>query len=236
MIRTSPTRARTVRTAVPKAERKEMLFLTAEQVDTLANATTPRYRTLVYLAACTGMRAGECAALRVKHLDLLRGRVRVAETVADVGGKPHFGPPKNGRPREIGLPALLVDMLAAYLADQPHDREDFVFPGTNGGPMRHANFYARHFKPAVRRVLPEHLHGLRFHDLRHTCASLLIANGEHPKAVQERLGHSSIAITMDRYGHLFPDQEEALVERLDETLQKTIGAAPAPDATVTRIR
>ena len=80
--------------------------------------------------------------------------------------------------------------------------------------MRHHQFYRRHYKPAVRKALP-HKAALRFHDLRHTCASLLIQQGAHPKLIQTRLGHSSITITLDTYGHLFPSIEEALAERLD---------------------
>ncbi len=94
--------------------------------------------------------------------------------------------------------------------------------------MRHGNFYRRHFRPTVvgdpengiPAALPERLHGLRFHDLRHTCASLLIAEGAHPKLIQERLGHSSITITLDRYGHLFPRLEAALVEKFDAALEE----------------
>ena len=67
----------------------------------------------------------------------------------------------------------------------------------------------------VSQSLPATKHGLRFHDLRHTCASLLIAQGAHPKLIQARLGHSSITITLDRYGHLFPSLEAALADKLD---------------------
>jgi integrase len=95
----------------------------------------------------------------------------------------------------------------------PPDRDAFVFTAPKGGPLRHHNFYCRQFCPAlVRAGLPEQI---RFHDLRHTCASLLIAQGAHPKAIQAHLGHSSIQVTMDRYGHLFPDALEHLADRLD---------------------
>lgn len=81
--------------------------------------------------------------------------------------------------------------------------------------LRHRNFYDRHFKPAVGAAgLPE---ALRFHDLRHTCAALLIANGQHMEEVKEYLGHSTIRVTSDRYGHLFPAAREALAGSLDAT-------------------
>ena len=72
----------------------------------------------------------------------------------------------------------------------------------------------RYFKPAT---LEAGLDGLRFHDLRHTCAALLIAQGAHPRAIMERLGHSSVTVSLDRYGHLFPSLDEALTEGLQTT-------------------
>jgi integrase len=88
-----------------------------------------------------------------------------------------------------------------------------VFAAPKGGPLRHNNFYQRLFCPALARAgLPDQV---RFHDLRHTCAALLIAQGAHPKAIQAHLGHSSIQVTMDRYGHLFPEALEHLADRLD---------------------
>jgi integrase len=88
-----------------------------------------------------------------------------------------------------------------------------VFTAARGGPLRHNNFYQRIFCPALGRAgLPAQV---RFHDLRHTCAALLIAQGAHPKAIQAHLGHRSIQVTMDRYGHLFPDALEQLADRLD---------------------
>ena len=215
---------------LPKVHRTEMLFLTAKQVAAVAEELTPVYRTLVLTAACTGMRAGELSALRVKRLDLMRGKIMVAESVADVGGHLYYGPPKSGKARTIALPPFLVQLLAVQTAGK--GPEDFVFTGPNGAPLRHGNYYARHFKPAVRRALPAHLHALRFHDLRHTCASLLIAQGVHPKAVAERLGHGSVAITMDRYGHLYDDHEEPIVAGLQETFQRAI-ASGAKEATIT---
>ena len=79
-----------------------------------------------------------------------------------------------------------------------------MFASPNGLPMRHSIWYRRTFKPAVRRALPPEKQGLRFHDLRHTAASLMIAAGAHPKAISERLGHADIRITMNRYGHMLP--------------------------------
>jgi integrase len=144
---------------------------------------------------------------------LLRGTVRVVEAASEVSGRLITGPTKTHAGRTVRLPRFLRDELAAYLASPPRDRDAFVFTAPKDGPLRHHNFYKRQFCPAlVRAGLPGQI---RFHDLRHTCASLLIAQGAHPKAIQAHLGHSSIQVTMDRYGHLFPDALEHLADRLD---------------------
>ena len=107
---------------------------------------------------------------------------------------------------------------------------DFVFTSSRGGPLRHSNFYARHFKPAVIRAgLPE---ATRFHDLRHSYAAMLIAEGAHPRAIMERMGHSTIQVTLGTYGHLFPSLEEALTDALDDVYR---AAEPTGRADVRRI-
>lgn len=83
--------------------------------------------------------------------------------------------------------------------------------------MRHGSFYNRIFKPTVQKTLPAELQKARFHGLRHTYAALLIAQGAHPKAIQHRFGHSSITVTLDRYGHLFRALDDALIDGLDAT-------------------
>lgn len=207
---------------MPRSPRTEMLFLQPHEILRLAEAMTPPFGMLVTFAAYTGLRAGEIGALRVGRLDLLRGTAEVRESLADVNGKLIFGPTKTYAHRTARLPRFLCDELGAHLSRRPHRPEDLVFPGPRGGPLRHNTFYTRHFKPGVARAgLPS---GLRFHDLRHTCAALLIAQGGHPKAIMERLGHSSIQVTLDRYGHLFPGLDEALTDGLEATYRASIAA------------
>jgi integrase len=112
-----------------------------------------------------------------------------------------------------------------------------VFTAPRGGPLRESKFVPLRFKPAVaeasRRVvasgtdacsvLPD---GLRFYDLRHTCASLLIAQGASVKAVQAYLGHATASITLDTYGHLFPDELGALADRLEQVRAAALGQRP----------
>lgn len=204
---------------LPRSEREEMVFLTLDEVHALAAAMRrPEYALLVRFVALTGLRAGEVGALRVGRVDLLRGRVDVVEAVSEVTGLGlDYGPTKTYERRSVPIPRAMCDELGAYLAGRPTDPDAFVFTAPDGGPLRHHNFYARHFTPAVVAAgLPERM---RFHDLRHTCAALLI-NADppaHPLAVMKRLGHSSITVTYDTYGHLFPALEEALTDSLDRS-------------------
>lgn len=210
---------------LPRSTASEMLFLGPEQVVALADAIEPCYRTLVLFAAYTGLRAGEIEALRVRRVDLDRAAVDVVESLADVRGQLVFGPTKTHSRRTVRLPAFLCDLLASDLVLRAGDLDALVFTSDQGGPMRHNLFYARHFKPAVRAAgLPERL---RFHDLRHTCAALLIAQGAHPRAMMERLGHSSVQVTIDRYGHLLPSLDETLVDGLDDTYRASVGLVPS---------
>jgi integrase len=129
------------------------------------------------------------------------------------------------------MPGFLRDELAALLAERPgEDPDALVFTAPEGGPLRSC-WRRRFWKPAVRKAgLPE---DLRIHDLRHTAAALLIRQGAHPKAIQAHLGHSSITVTMDLYGHLFPD-----ADGLDATFRQaasrpeTASRRPGADATV----
>jgi hypothetical protein len=125
-----------------------------------------------------------------------------------------------GDPRLAGLaldPARYATVNSRIDRDKLLGERDEVFSSALGGPIRHRNFYRRHFQPAVERAgLAE---GVGFHDLRHTCAALLIANGRHLEEVKDYLGHSSIRVTSDRYGHLFPQAREAMANALDATFR-----------------
>jgi integrase len=199
------------RVPLPKVEREEMRFLTPAEIARLADAIDQRYRALVLVAAYGGLRIGELAGLRRRRVDLLRGTVEVAEIVTEAEGVVRFGPPKTraGR-RTVGLPRAVVDELAAHLVRA--ESEAFVFAAPEGGPLRVHGFRARVWRPATRRA---ELDGLRIHDLRHTAVALWIAVGANPKEVAARAGHTSVSFTLDRYGHLYPEADTALRDRLD---------------------
>jgi integrase len=144
----------------------EMRVATVTQVAALAEAIHPRFRALVLVAAYAGLRWGELVGLRVKRVDLLHGRITVAEQVTETDGHFSWGPPKTeaGR-RTVTLPAVAAAALAEHLAtySQPGP-EGLVFTSTEGGLLRRSNFNRRVWRPATRAA---GLAGLRFHDLRH---------------------------------------------------------------------
>jgi integrase len=211
---------------LPKeSSHEEMRFLDAAEVTRLADAIEPRYRALIYTAAYSGMRWGELAALKLERLNLLRGTVDVAESQAEVNGHLHIGPTKSGARRTVTLPRFLTAMLAEHLAAYPSTHGERVFSSSQGLPLRR-NFYRRQFKTAVIRAGLDP--ALRFHDLRHTCVALLIAQGAHAKEIQEHLGHSTIRLTFDRYGHVLPQRTEQLREGLDRTYADALAASPRP--------
>jgi integrase len=209
----------------PKVQRAEMCFLDAGQVEALAEAIDPRYATVIRFGAYSGLRPSELTALKVGRLDLLRGTVRVVEAATEVDGRLHWGGVKTHEARTVRLPRSITDELAARLSGRPHGPEDLVFPAPLGGPMRWSKWTKRYFKPAALAAgLPERL---RLYDLRHTCASLLIREGATVKAVQAQLGHATASITLDTYGHLFPDELDQLAGRLEAARAEALEARRA---------
>jgi integrase len=156
------------------------------------------------------MRWGEAVALRVRRVDLARGRLEVVEAIAEVDGRLIVGEPKSYQRRSVPVPRFLRDELAVHLTDK--DPDDLLFTSPRGETLRVHGFRRTYFGPAATAVgLP----GLVPHELRHTAASLAIAAGASIKGVREMLGHASATLTLDRYGHLFGDELDAVAERLE---------------------
>lgn len=199
---------------LPRLPRREQLFLEPHEVVGIADAMPDRFRALVYIFAYGALRWGEAVAMRRRRIDVLRGHLEVAESLADVAGIHVFGPTKNYRNRTIVLPGFLRDMLNDHLVNHTAPGLDgLLFTAENGAPLRNSNFNRRVWQPVVAACgLSE---DLRMHDLRHTAVALLISQGAHPEAIKRYLGHSSIAVTMDIYGHLFPSDAEDLADKLD---------------------
>ena len=195
---------------LPTIERHEMRFLTTDEVAALASTIDERYRALVLLACYGGLRISELTGLKRNRVDILRGRIEVAEICVEVSGHLHWGPPKtkSGR-RIITLPKPVVQELEHHLLNWPGD--ELVFSAPEGGPIRVASWRRRFWNPAVKKA---GVRALRPHDMRHTAVALWLAAGGNPLEVSRRAGHSSVSFTLDRYGHIFEDADSKLADRL----------------------
>lgn len=208
---------------LPRVDRHEMRFLSAAELERLADAAPARFRALVVTAGYLGLRWGEVTGLKRARLNLLQGTLEVSEILVEVAGVLSFGEPKTKASRRLlSLPSFLVEELQHHLEDHS-THPDLMFAGRDGGALYRGAFRRRVWLPAVETA---GLSPLRFHDLRHTAAALMIASGTHPKVVQSRLGHASITTTLDLYGHKLPGLEEAVVTGLEEA-HRAARAAPA---------
>jgi integrase len=168
------------------------------------------------VCSATSLRWGELAALRVKRVDLVRRRLLIAESVTEVNGQAVFGTPKTHHRRSVPVPRFLVDPLNDRIAGR--HRDDLVFNSHEGGVLRNYNFRRRVFDRAAQAA---GLTGLTPHELRHTAASLAVAEGANVKAVQRMLGHASAAMTLDVYADLFEDDLDQVADRLDRAATRT---------------
>jgi integrase len=193
----------------PKTETTEMRFLSWAEAELLASYTADRYGNLVQLAALTGLRQGELFALRDANLDLEARTITVTNGVY----RGELVPLKTAASRRrVDLSQQAVTILKKQLLARKPNALGLVFPSPDGKLIDANNFRHRVFKPARNRA---GLSDLRFHDLRHTYAALMVAAGAHAKYLQAQMGHSSIKVTLDRYGHLYPDANRAVLSALD---------------------
>jgi len=215
----------------PRMAEHDMQVLNREQVRTLletAQTAGDRHHALYVLALTTGMRQGELLGLHWREVDLDAGVLQVRYTLQRTSGPPAgyiFSEPKTARSRRrIALAQGTVAALLAHRKRQLVERlslgelwneQDLVFPNTLGRPMEGGDFRKRLFYPLLRRAgLPP----MRFHDLRHTAATLLLLSGINPKVVSETLGHASVAITLDIYSHVLPDMQQQAAAAMDAIL------------------
>jgi len=207
--------------------KKPIRVLSQEQTALLLQrAQGTRLHLPILVAVTSGLRRGELLALRWADVDFAAGALRVEQSVEETGQGLRFKPPKTAKGRRrVPLPALTVEALRRHRVEQDKQRlllgpgyqsaPDLVFAGPDGRPWFPSNFERtwRTFK----NKLPDELR-IRFHDLRHTHASQLLAQGVHAKIVSERLGHASIGITLDTYSHLLPGLQEEAVKQLEASL------------------
>ncbi|HHY94046.1 MAG TPA: site-specific integrase [Firmicutes bacterium] len=209
----------------PRPRRPDVKVLDPASVQILLKtAEGHRDYALIHTAVYTGLRRGELVALRWSDVDLERGVLYVRQSMIRLGGRFVFREPKTqkGR-RQVVLPKAAVAVLKAHKRQQAESRlrlgpdyqdHDLVFCNPDGRPLDPGEVSHRFATIARKASFP----GLRFHDLRHTHATLLLAQGVHPKVVQERLGHENISTTLDTYSHVLPSLQEQAAARLDDLL------------------
>ena len=212
----------------PKVRREEVEALSPDQVKELLGAARgERLEALYVLAVYTGLRQGELLALRWDDVDLVSGKLRVSRQLQRTRDRKGLiiTRLKNGKMRRtIRVGGSAVEALSAHRARQaeeklkagPHYRDQGLIFATHAGtPLDASNVINRSLKPLLERAgLPP----VRFHDLRHSCATLLLSAAVPPKVVQERLGHANIAMTMDVYSHVMPDLQESAAAALETAL------------------
>jgi integrase len=200
--------------------------LEVEQVTALLEATPEYWKPLVALLATSGLRISEAFGLRRRDLDLSGGTATVRQTVVEVEGRQVMTTPKSKASRRT---VKLIPSVDLMLKNQPLplDGDGFVFtqPGKTG-PLSRSWFNRRVLKPAAARA------GIRplvsAHDLRHTAGAIASKTGMHPMAVKEMMGHSSIKVTYDVYGHLFPTMHQAGIAAVEAAFRDSQSAKAAP--------
>ncbi|MBE0448812.1 MAG: site-specific integrase [Actinobacteria bacterium] len=200
----------------PRKVKREIDFLTPEEIAALIDAALPEHRALIMTACLTGMRRGELLGLQWSDVDFRSNTIFVRNALYK--GKLDELKSQHSR-RKIAIPEILVRELKTHQARQavelPSNELDLVFPNTAGNPMDGNNLVKRIFEPTLKRA---DLRRIRFHDLRHSFASLLINQNESIKFIQRTLGHSSAQVTLDVYSHLMPDAGEQAAKRVEESI------------------
>lgn len=208
------------------ARRHEIEPLTVEQARTLLDAAKgDRLHALYVLAVHYGLRKGELLGLKWADIDLAAGVMQVRRTMSDSREEGTIEEStKSGKGRRVELSRTAVEALRGRRKAQMEEQlaagskwqdNGLIFATAIGTPITGTNLTNRHFDPLLRRAgLPK----IRFHDLRHTCATIRFVKGQHPKRVQELLGHSSVAITLDIYSHLIPGLDGG-----DDPMEEALG-------------
>lgn len=195
----------------------EMKFLTEPEAERLIAAIPEHYRPLILVLLGTGLRWGEAVGLRVKDVDVLGGRLRVTrnlQELADTGELVEEAPKSAAGRRTVTFTKDVALVFADLVGSK--DSDEHVFLAPKGGMTRYRVFFPIWCRARIEAALPE----VRIHDLRHTHAAWLIASNIPLTAIQRRLGHSSIRVTSDLYGHLMPEIDDKIVSALDARLPR----------------
>jgi len=210
----------------PKLLKTEMKTLNGDQVRVfLSAAKGTRNEALFWIAVSTGLREGEILGLKWSDLDWKTKRLQVKRQLQRLKGEGLVltEPKSAAGKRLIILSSATLTVLQKHLNLQQEEKmfagenwqeNDLIFPSTLGTPLDPSNM-SKDFKDTLKMA---RLPNIRFHDLRHTAASLMLLQGIHPKIVQERLGHSDISLTLNTYSHVIPTMQEEAAEKMDEIL------------------
>lgn len=210
----------------PRPAHHDITTLSVEQVSRLFRAAErDRLESLYVTAVMTGMRQGELLGLHWRDVDLDRGAIQIRGTMSAMPSGLRFAETKTrGSRRQVLLTQRAVDALRRHRAAQAAERlrigpgwedQDLVFANQAGKPITASNLLRRSFEPLLKRAdLPR----IRFHDLRHTAATLLLEQNVNAKVVQEMLGHTRISTTLDLYSHVTPTMQQRAVETLDRAI------------------
>lgn len=185
------------------------------------------WQVLVSIAVMTGAREGEIAGLEWKHIDLDKQTILFEQTIVEekgVGVTVRSGL-KGGKDKLVSIPDSLAALLAEYKEVRENEKSAaqeewtwsehfFLFTNVNGKPIRTDSIYQRWIKFLEKNGLER----IRFHDIRHTSASLLIAKGVHAKVIQERLGHADIGTTMNTYSHVFREADQSAADHFNKLI------------------
>ena len=210
----------------PQVGREEIRPLTPEQVKALFDAAKEdRLEALYVLAVTTGLRQGELLGLKWEDVDMEAGTLQVRRALTTAKGGPVLSAPKTkGSRRTVKLNQTALEALRSHLARQLEEidrvgslwgENGLIFASEVGKPLARRNLTTHRFKPLLKRAeLPQ----IRFHDLRHTCATLLLSKNVNPKIVSEMLGHATKAITLDTYSHVLPTMQESAAKAMKDAL------------------
>lgn len=201
----------------PKAERHERRHFSIDEIVRIIGVAPARlWRALIILALATGARRGELLGLKWVDVDLGRGVIAIRRSLEQTkqSGVCEKSP-KSGKERVVDLPATAVEVLRRHRAEQGAIGGSYMFPGVDGAPWT-PHKVTDGFREILRQAKVK---GGSFHSLRHTAATQMLELEVAPKVVQERLGHSTIAITMDLYSHVTPSMQAEAARRQDEVLR-----------------
>ena len=193
-----------------KTKKKEIRVLKPGEIKALMNAVeNPKYRTLFLVATMSGARQGELLGLKWTDIDWINSQLHIERTF---NNQEWYRTKTSNSERKIDLGPTVLTELKKWRLACPKTRLNLIFPNDAGGPINHNNMMNRYFFPALKAAgLPK----IRFHDLRHTFASLLIDQGENIKYIQSQLGHSSPTVTLNVYAHLLESVNQDAARRLD---------------------